>query len=460
MKKIDISLAAILIALMLSMPVAADENRNLMSRSAFVQSAKIQYQHVYRKTKLRKDLYVSIDYIRDAIEKFDADPELYFMLGHFYAEINIIDTMVACFDTVEMLCADESLEDKVRKNCNKKDNYIKKIENLRQDNWEKAYNDGVEYLKQYDTVNTMMNLISDEDSLKVLDSLKALAYDLSERDFKSAIMVKPQEPLSYEGLGILYEREGMVQEAIDLFKKSIELTEETAENVSKIAFAYISIPDWVNSIIWFKKLVEFQPDNVGSLTNLSIAYASLDDNEKSYEYTLKVLEVDPENIQSLLNAGQYWFVKTQDINARMSEISDTTAEGKAQLAELEISRIETGEKVAGFFERTIELKPEDLQALRLLGVLYLVNQKYVKAAEIFEKYVVVDPGDAGILDYLGRAYINQAKYEEAIAPYEKIAEIDPGNLEAWERLEELYINTSKKDKAVEAKAKVEELKNL
>jgi tetratricopeptide (TPR) repeat protein len=451
---------ALIVVTALAGPVMAQES-NCRTQQCFVQSAKIHYK-VYKKTKLRSDLYHCIDLLKEASSMFPHHPELYYYLGTFYAEINAIDTMIAYFDSTTMYCDDESIDKSQRHNCYKGDKYVEKMKKLREDIWERTYNDGVNYMQQYDTVQAMLERASadNQDSIKTLDSLKQAAFNLAKKSFKQALLAKPSEELSYDALAVLYERDKNYQEAINIYTKAIDLMGEDSALTSRLAYAYISVPDWENAIKYFKKYLTYAPDDVNALINLSVAYNAISDYDKWYEYLAKALKLQPDNTQLLFNSGQYWFLKMQEANDSLTTITDSTGEAKERRKVIETQVVADRDSAIVSFERVVELNPEDTDALKRLGILYLIATQTEKAADVFEKYLQIDPNDIIALDYLSRAYIILGETPKAIPPLEKIVEMDPGNLDAWQRLAELYEYNGMPDKAKQAQAKAEELKNM
>lgn len=455
-----IAIVTVLILAFSAPLLMADENRGLWSESNYIQSAKIHYQHVYKKSKLREDLYHCIDLIREAADRFGKRPQLYYMLGTFYAEINSTDTMVAYFDSVQVFCDDESIDKKYRKNCYKKDKYIEKMEKTRQEYWEQSYNDGVDYLGEYDTVVNWINMAPSEDSAKALDSIKNVAFNLSKSNFETALKVKPTDPRTYDGLAVLLEREEHHQEAVDLYKKAIEFMGENESLINKIAYAYIYIPDWQNAIEWFNKSLEKNPDDVNTLINLSVAYSNIDERDKWYEYTARVLELQPENTQFLFNAGQHWYMKMQEAALELSDITDSTENAETMRADLETKINECRSSSLKNFEEIIRINPQDKDALKRLGIIYLLNQQNQEAVAVLQDHVAIDSSDVDVLDFLGRAFINLGKMESAIRPYELLVASEPGSLDAWERLAELYKFNGMPEKAKEAETTIADLKKL
>ena len=458
MKQIRYFIAVLLMVALAAPAIAQEEKEKCQALSCFIQSAKIQYQHVYKRSKLRDDLYHCIDLLQEASGKFPSRPEVYYMLGTFYAEINALDTMVAYFDSAKTFCDDKAVPEEFRANCYAKDNYIKKMTAMRQDFWEREYNDGVTYLLQYDTVQAMIGRAPSPDSAKVLETVKARAYDLTKTSFEKAIIAKPSEERTYDGLAAIMEREGKHEDAISLYKKAIELLGEDSVMVGRIAYACINIPDWPNAITWFEKYLTYVPDDINSLINLSVAYNASDNVEKWYEYTSRVLKIQPKNTQFLFNAGQYWFVRMQEMAGEMAMITDSTPAGMAKRAELEAKINSDRDSAAAYFEENVRVSPEDKDALKRLGILYLLSGENHKAIAAFEQHITLDATDPDVLDFLGRAYINLEQFEKAIGTYEQLLIIQPSNADIWERLEELYRYNGMPDKADEAARKIAELK--
>jgi len=447
--------------------ILADENQELWNKSTFVQSAKIQYQHVYSRTHARSDLQHAIDLIDQAIAKFGRDPELYFIQGTFYAEVNALDTMIMYFDSVKTFCDDETIDEKLRKNCYKKEKYIEKIAKFRQKYWEDSYNDGVEMLRQYDTTRAWMERSTNPDSVKIIDSLSQLTYKKAKENFGLAIKMMPDSSITYDAIGILEENAGNQMAAAEGYKKAMEYRGLDAAGASRVAYMYIQMPEsenkeakWDSSIVWFEKYLEFKKDDVNALINLSVAYSVNGDLEKSHEYTMKVLEVDPENIQALTSAGQYYFSHMQDAALAIQDIPDDDANAESRKKELEAEAEEYRKKAEEAFSTAVNVDPQNGDAWRLLGIMRLLSGNSADAATAFEKYLEINPTDLSVLDYLGRAYIQVPDYEKAIVAYEKVVEIDRGNEDAWERLSELYSTVGRTVDADKAKAKYEELKKL
>ncbi|MFH1699324.1 MAG: tetratricopeptide repeat protein [Candidatus Zixiibacteriota bacterium] len=460
MRKIKIAIVAALIVVFACPLVQAQENKELWSASTYIQSAKIHYKHVYVPSKERKELYHCIDLLKEGAGKFGHMPEFYYMIGTFYAEIYAIDTVVAYFDSVAIYCADETIDEKYRRNCYKKEDYIKKMEKQRLAFWEKSYNSAIGYIDEFDQV-TDMKTNSPEDSISIYDSLATKAFDLAMSDFNMALMARPGDTTTLMGTAALYQRQNMHKEAIDLYNQIKEIKGENCDITSRIAYAYISMEDWQNSIVWFEKLVNCIPDDINSLINLSVSYYQLKDYDKWYETTEKVISFDPENPQFLFNAAQYWWYnKRNDYTEQLSEIDKNATDAAAQEEELEAKINECAVKTTEYLEKMLKVHPNDCDASRILGFAYILLSDYPKVIESFSNYIDNCDLDEDLLDILGQAYYREGDLENAIKTYEKLVETNPGSEVGWESLGTLYDANKMPEKAKEATAKAEELKKL
>ena len=451
------SIVACMVIATAVMPCDVPQGHLNWSRSTYVQSAKIQYQQVYRHTKERKDLYYSIDLLKEAACRFGSDPDLFFMLGTFYAEINCVDTMSAYFDSVEIKCGDSTLAKDKRSNCTKGENYFKKMADLRKNKYEKAINDGNNFVTQFDTLRVLREKNPSEDSAKALDTKKKSALDQAQQCFQQAILANPKDPKTYQAMAMLYRDDKDYPKAIETYRQAMRAGGETSELVGSMAECFILIPQWDSSITWYEKELNINPKDTTALINLSVAYNNIGDFDKWHEYVEKVIALEPGDAQFLEYDGMFWEMKMQSTSSAEADIADTVKGAEEKRAALEKEWNGYADKAVASFEKSIAANPKQTESLKRLGRVCLMREAYAKAAENFEKFIAIDSSNISVFDYLGRAYIFLQKYEPAIRPYEMIIEKEPQNVGAWQHLADLYHFTNKTDKEEKARAKVLEL---
>ncbi|WP_299551356.1 tetratricopeptide repeat protein [Seonamhaeicola sp.] len=89
------------------------------------------------------------------------------------------------------------------------------------------------------------------------------------------------------------------------------------------------------------------------------------------------------------------------------------------------------------YDQALEVKPDYATALNNLGMLWLQEKEFEKAATCFEKANNTSENATYILN-LGHAYANRNMIKQAEDCYRKSIELDPNKLIAWKSLAALY----------------------
>jgi tetratricopeptide (TPR) repeat protein len=82
-------------------------------------------------------------------------------------------------------------------------------------------------------------------------------------------------------------------------------------------------------------------------------------------------------------------------------------------------------KSIGYLENALQLKPQDVEVLRLLGIAYGVSGQPDKTATYLERALVLSPQNASILYNLSAAYGQLGQTEKAQTYFDRAKAIDP-----------------------------------
>ena len=85
-------------------------------------------------------------------------------------------------------------------------------------------------------------------------------------------------------------------------------------------------------------------------------------------------------------------------------------------------------------KRTIQIDPDHVGALNMLGMALGRQGKFVEAQVHLEKAIRLDPNHAEARSNLGAAYAGQGRLREAVAQFEAALRIDPDDPAARENL--------------------------
>ncbi|WXU00459.1 MAG: Photosystem I assembly protein Ycf3 [Catillopecten margaritatus gill symbiont] len=86
--------------------------------------------------------------------------------------------------------------------------------------------------------------------------------------YKKAIEIKPDEDRAYNNMGIAYGKLGQYQEAIDAYKKAIEIKPDKDEAYYNMGIAHDKLGQHQEAIDAYKKAIEIKPDEDEAYTNL------------------------------------------------------------------------------------------------------------------------------------------------------------------------------------------------
>ncbi len=97
----------------------------------------------------------------------------------------------------------------------------------------------------------------------------------------------------------------------------------------------------------------------------------------------------------------------------------------------------------------LRLSPEHLEAINLLGLIFLNLGHYQQAISFFSTALAIDPKETGPYINLGTTYKQLGDFEKALSSFETAIKIDPGQLAALNNLGNLYVQLGDTRKANE-----------
>jgi len=170
----------------------------------------------------------------------------------------------------------------------------------------------------------------------------------------------------------------------------------------------------------YKKALNLEPKNVDVLIKIGLSYRHLEEYEIAIDYYDKVLEIEPDNKTALNNIGYVMEVR--------GEIEDAIE----------------------MYKKSLEIDPNyDIPLVNLTNI-YFDRKEYTNAITVFKDALKIDPLNTANWIDLGRAYRFLEKYEKAIMAYSKALKLENNSKIAWNNLGWVYFCTNENEKAIEA----------
>jgi tetratricopeptide (TPR) repeat protein len=219
---------------------------------------------------------------------------------------------------------------------------------------------------------------------------------------------------------------GNIQQAQQLFEKSLEINPKDAASMFELARIYISRREFDAALGYLEKAKTIEPQNVYYLS-LYASLLQLQDKHmqaaKVYEEIIRLKPNSPENYDNLaysyLSAG-----KPAEAIRIYEELEDRLGVSeeysmKKQTIYLQENKID--EAVAEI-EKLIEIFPREIKYYAILAEMYLANGMNDKALEAYDKVRQIDPDDPyihiSLADYYKKTGEEEKAFESLIKGFE------------------------------------------
>lgn len=363
-----------------------------------------------------------------------------------------ISKLVAYDDSLHMCCENKKIKKKYKKDCKK---FIPLTDSVIVKYWREFYNNGIEQLNSIDELQEEINNESDSTTIAMIQRDIDAISDSCIKNMELVISIDPEDNRGYVGIGSIYDKKKDYKQAIDWLSKGLEKSDDRSNLLLSIAYDYIKLNEYCNSIPFFKEYVEAHTEDIATMYNLSICYNNCKFYDSAMAINYKILEIDSSNVDVLSSIGRYFNQIARDASDSASFYQKIDNDEQSKLWREQ--RVTIFDSSLIYFKKIIELKPDDLLALEQYGTISALRGNFEDAAMSFSKLTELLPEEVDYWKYLGDCNINLGQFEGAISAYEKVVEIDPGDVEIWKSLKDLYFEIGDKAKQTDAEKKIKSL---
>ena len=310
-------------------------------------------------------------------------------------------------------------------------------------------------------------------------SLHVKAYQKAIDDCNEVFTLYPEDADSYCRLGVAYTEQEKYDEAIESFKRAIELYSKTDERTKcavacyNLGCAYVEQEDYDEAIKSYKRAIELcsktdeRDKRAFACHNLGIAYAKLGKYDPAIAHFRKAIKLNGNCADFHHSLGVEYLKKWQSHedmdNFRIIKNSleraielyrETDEQDKRAIAchNLGIAYLKKGDddEAIGNLKRAIDLNSKNATAYYNLGVVYLNKKEYDKAIDNFNQAITFNSEDANSYHNLGCAYFMKDPQElnQAYCNYKQALALDPDFAHRY-NIGEYYLYVNKREKALE-----------
>lgn len=233
-------------------------------------------------------------------------------------------------------------------------------------------------------------------------------------------------------LGLLYERRNQLDEAVVSYKRAIERRPEHAEARLKLADIRLARGNDPEAIEQYVEYLKIKPDSADIHLKLARIYTKKKELALATDAYLAILKLAPANLDASREIGHVY--RARGISDKAIENYKVVLEHQKDDAETRNALISIYVKekkyddLTGLLKQTAELTPDDPNAHYKLGLIYDFKKDFDNAIASYKKAVELKADHARALNALGRVYMKTGRLSEAREALEAAKKADP-NLE-------------------------------
>ena len=258
----------------------------------------------------------------------------------------------------------------------------------------------------------------------------SLEFDKAEKLSQQIIDLTPNDPQTWEYLGIIYVTEGKYDKAIPILKKSFSMGSINSLHFLFKAYQRKNDPQGVHDLI--PQMLE-NKTNDPAMTDDLVTYARQQNPpDKSLFYQAieglsngQIIDKYEWKIQQYVGAFQE-FGDTNRAKQLMLDLADRikAKEDKVIDAAQQFTPEKRQQFIHGYEQNPLRYRSVDLFAV---AIAYFYETQYEKSREVYEKLDFISPSDIHVLKGLGNCYLFETNFEGAISQYRKAWNLGDSN---------------------------------
>ena len=258
--------------------------------------------------------------------------------------------------------------------------------------------------------------------------------------------------------GLLFKRQGKIKEAIEEFRKAVDVEPGSFSIHQSLGIAYFEAGAFSQAEKEFQTLLKIDAQNPDSYKYLALLSLAQGETDKAEAYYRNVVGLDPELADSYFAlAGLYVRQKnySQAIQVLKKLIKNKPENRKSYIQLAGVLNLDGKKKEAArLLKRARLLFPDDQKMDFALGAIYELQEKWSSAARVYEKLVEVQPNSISLNYRLARVYAELKQYDQVIERYQVILDLAPRDVRTLSIAGLFFYRLEKKEEALKIFQKV------
>jgi len=267
-------------------------------------------------------------------------------------------------------------------------------------------------------------------SKKAYEYLKENVLSEAQLAFEEILQKDPTNNYALVGMGDVEKKKKDYKRALEYYQRCLELHPNNSYAIFGMADVYKSLGLFQRSLQIWLEFIKKDPENVTVLTRIADSYRKIRDFTHSREYYSRVLNLEPNNPYALIGLGHLYY-DFKDYHEAM-KAWEMVYNNDPQHADVRIltslgnchRKLKTFEKGIPYFEKVLEVEPQNFYALFGLADCYRGLNDPEKSLAYWKRILEFDPRNKVIMTRVGDALRQMGRYEEAQEYYHRALNIE------------------------------------
>jgi tetratricopeptide (TPR) repeat protein len=259
--------------------------------------------------------------------------------------------------------------------------------------------------------------------------------------FRHAVAVTKNNYLAYNNLGFFLENHGKTDEALDDYRKSVEINPFYEDARNNLGHLLRAAGKYDEALIHLQEALRIKPGLVEAHNNLGNLLGDLGRRDEAIAQYELALQYDSNNADAHNNLGvsramQGRLDEAEKLLKQAVRLNPADVGAHGNLGNV-LALEHKPDEALGEYELALKLNPGDAQTHYNLGNVLLEKSKWSEAADQYAAAIQYRPKNPDAQYKLGLALAAQSKRGEAITHFREALRFNPNYPDAQRRIDEL-----------------------
>ena len=252
--------------------------------------------------------------------------------------------------------------------------------------------------------------------LGVLSWRQSFVWRDSETLWRYTLSLGPSITAHYH-LALLLDKRGAVEEAMEHYRRALEIKPDSAEARSGLAQALVRREKFAEAVEHYRRVLQIRPDDSATHVNLANALVAQGRAQEALQHYQQAAAIDPANGNAYFNLGNMFARMGQAEKARQSysdavRVQPGHSDAHFSLANALVNQGRIDEAVP-HYQAAMKYRPDFAEAYHNLGRVLAAQGQLEKAIDHFRQALAIQPDFAEAHASLSQALAEQGRTDEA-----------------------------------------------